>query len=105
MKIAGDRVRVFFSLTTIWVCGALFVSLIAVAQNPTATISGVVKDSTGAVVPGASLTVTNTDTGLTRSGPSGPDGSYKFPALPVGHYEVRAEHAGFQASVQKGLTL
>ncbi|OFW40501.1 MAG: hypothetical protein A3J28_02370 [Acidobacteria bacterium RIFCSPLOWO2_12_FULL_60_22] len=84
---------------------ALSICFQAVAQIPTATISGVVKDTSGAVVPRATVTVTNVDTGLNRSGVSGGDGSYKFPALPVGQYEIRAEHPGFQASVQKGLTL
>src|SRR5581483_3464366 len=43
--------------------------------------------------------------GLTRSAVTGADGSYRIPALPVGNYEVRGEHPGFQSSVQSGLTL
>ena len=57
------------------------------------------------MVPGAAVTVANVETGLTRSGSSAADGSYKFPALPVGVYEVRAEHPGFQRAVQSGLKL
>jgi len=88
---------------------ALFLASIAIsgqpvlAQLPTATISGTVKDSSGAVVANATLTVTNMETGLSRSGKSGNDGSYRFPALPVGTYEVRAEQTGFQSRVQSGL--
>src|SRR5439155_15361339 len=58
------------------------------AQLPTGTILGVVKDSSGAVIPGASVTITNIDNSLTRTGASTEDGSYRFPALPVGHYRL-----------------
>ena len=53
------------------------------AQLPTATILGVVRDSTGAVIPGVAVTATNADTGISRSGQTGSDGSYRFPALQV----------------------
>jgi hypothetical protein len=42
---------------------------------------------------------------MVRSGTTGADGSYRFPALPVGTYEIRAEHAGFQRELQTGLKL
>ena len=77
----------------------------AYAQLPTATILGTVRDSSGAVVPGASLTVRNTETGLSRTSTSAADGAYRFSALPVGSYEVRIESAGFQTEVRSGLTL
>jgi Carboxypeptidase regulatory-like domain/TonB dependent receptor-like, beta-barrel len=75
------------------------------AQLPTATILGVVKDASGAVVPGATVTARNVDTGQTRSLTTEGDGSYRFNALPVGNYEVRVERQGFQAAVRSGLTL
>ena len=75
------------------------------AQLPTATILGVVKDSSGAVVPGSTLTARNVETGQTRTAISAGDGSYRFSALPVGSYEVRVEQSGFQAAVRSGLTL
>ena len=86
----------------------VLVSLIcnsAVAQMPTATISGVVEDATGAVIPGVQVTVTNTDTGISRSGVTTRDGSYRFPALQVGTYEIRTENAGFRTEVRSGLQL
>jgi hypothetical protein len=83
----------------------LFGASAAIAQLPTATILGVVKDTSGAVVPGATLTARNTDTGQTRTTVSASDGSYRFPALLVGNYEVRAEQSGFQTEVRRGLTL
>lgn len=72
----------------------------AVSQLPTATILGTVKDSTGALVPGAAVTVRNLDTALTRTENSGAAGSFRFVALPVGSYEVRAEHPGFRAELR-----
>jgi Carboxypeptidase regulatory-like domain/TonB dependent receptor-like, beta-barrel len=83
----------------------LFGASAAMAQLPTATILGVVKDTSGAVVPGATLTARNVDTGQTRTTVSASDGSYRFPALLVGNYEVRAEQRGFQTDVRRGLTL
>src|SRR3989338_5059068 len=90
-----------------WGWAVLFVigTLPALAQLPTATILGVVKDSSGAVVPGAALTVRNVETGLTRTTVAGADGSYRFAALPVGPYEVRVEHTGFRAGLRTGLAL
>lgn len=77
----------------------------AYGQLPTATILGVVKDSSGAVVPDVALTARNVSTGQTRSSTSAADGAYRFAALPVGSYEVRVEHAGFRGTVRTGLTL
>src|SRR3989304_5947172 len=78
---------------------------VAFGQLPTATILGVVKDATGAVVPGASLTAHNTETGQTRTAVSAGDGSYRFSGMPVGSYEIRVEQSGFQTAVRSGLTL
>src|SRR5882672_10945949 len=78
---------------------------LAMSQLPTATILGTVKDSTGAVIPGAAITAKNVETGLTRTGVSAEDGSYRFSALPVGSYEVRVELPGFRTGVRSGLTL
>src|SRR3990167_11060770 len=62
------------------------------AQLPTATILGVVKDSSGAVVPEAKMTARSTETGQTRTTVSGGDGAYRFPGLPVGGWEIWTEH-------------
>ncbi|MBI2817200.1 MAG: TonB-dependent receptor [Acidobacteria bacterium] len=80
-------------------------SSVLVAQLPTATILGVVRDSSGAVVPQANVTARNVDTGQTRTVVTAADGSYRLPSLPVGNYELRVEHEGFQSSVHGGLSL
>jgi hypothetical protein len=90
-----------------WIAASIFLimSVPVSAQLPTATLLGVINDSSGAMVPGASVTARNTDTSQTRTTISGSDGSYRFDALPIGHYEVRAEHTGFETEVHTGLTL
>ena len=93
-----------------FICGTgvaiLFLTAIsALAQNPTGTVLGVVKDATGGAVAGASVTVTNADTNLIRTGTTTDDGSYRFPALPVGRYSVRITKEGFQAEERTGITL
>jgi len=77
----------------------------AIAQLPTATILGVVKDASGAVIPDASVAARNVETGQTRTATTGSEGSYRFSALPVGNYELRVEHPGFQIAIRSGLTL
>ena len=64
------------------------------AQLPTATILGVVKDSSGSVIPDVNLTARNVDTGQTRTTTTDANGAYRLPALPVGNYEVRGEKTG-----------
>jgi hypothetical protein len=75
------------------------------AQLPTGTILGVVKDAIGGTVAGAAVTVTNIDTNQIRTGTTGADDGYRFPALPVGNYTVRVMKDGFQTLERKGLTL
>src|SRR5438132_4699541 len=83
----------------------LLATIPSLAELPTATILSVVKDSSGAVIPGTSLTITNIDTSLTRTGRSAEDGSYRFPALPVGRYRLEVTKEGFSALARTGITL
>jgi len=70
-----------------------------------ATIVGTVTDPSGAAVPNVKITISNTDTGLTRSISTAGDGQYAAPSLSIGHYTVRAEAPGFRADEQKNVTL
>lgn len=91
----------FLTLTIlVFIC-----SISAVAQLPTGTILGTVKDSTGAAVPNATVTIQNTDTGLSRTVTTGPDGSFNVPELATGHYQVQAGHEGFKTATRTGITL
>ena len=97
-----------FRLSVFVLAGILASALLAplaMAQLPTGTILGVVKDASGAVIPGVAVTATNESTGITRMTISGEGGSYRFNALPVGNYALRAELDGFRAAVKTGLQL
>ncbi len=72
----------------------------AFPQADTTQISGFVKDATGAVIPGAVITVTNEATGLTRDVQSNESGYYVVSALTPGFYTVAAESEGFKRTVQ-----
>ncbi len=71
------------------------------AQAPIGTIAGTVSDESGAVVVGASITVTNVETGLKRELKSTDDGQYSVAALPAGRYEVRTSMAGFRQTLRE----
>ena len=76
-------------------------SSISLAQE--ATVVGTVMDPTGAAVPNASITITNTDTGIVRTFTTGSDGQYLVPDLHIGHYVLRAQASGFKAGERKDL--
>ena len=84
--------------------GALVV-LSAVQGLAQATIVGTVTDPSGAAVPNASITITNTDTGLSRTMTTSSDGEYVVPSLAIGHYTVKVTASGFKAAEQQGITL
>ncbi len=79
--------------------------LLAQSQANTADLAGLVKDQTGAILPGAEISATNQATGLERTTISGDDGSYRIPLLPPGSYEVRAVLQGFATQVIQGVEL
>ncbi len=68
-------------------------------------MSGVVRDSTGAAVPGAQVTATQTDTGLSRNATTGADGAYTLPSLAVGPYKLDVTKDGFTSYHQTGIVL
>jgi hypothetical protein len=93
----------FFRLPVVVAFLAVFVALLsfssaAPAQTAaTGALTGTVTDSTGAVVPNATVTATSVDTGQARTATTGADGVYKFTLLPPGNYSVKFEATGFGA--------
>ena len=75
------------------------------AQGFAASLTGTVTDTSGAAVPGATVTVKHLDTGLTRTVEVDAAGNYRIAPLPVGEYEVTAERMGFQREVRRGINL
>lgn len=77
-------------------CLVFFVATIAAAQAPVGTISGTVRDQTDAVVPGVTITIRHSATGVERHLTSGSDGTFAAPALAAGEYSITAELTGFE---------
>lgn len=75
------------------------------AQYTTARLSGIVTDPSGAVVPGATITVQDIGTGYTQTTKSTSVGQYLFPSLPVGGYQITVSVTGYTQYVQKGIVL
>jgi hypothetical protein len=74
-------------------------------QSTTGSIYGAVADVSGALIPNASVTVTNVATGQTLKTKSNGTGNYLFPALPPGRYTVAARVSGFRSETQSGIQL
>jgi hypothetical protein len=77
----------------------------AAAQTITGEIRGTVRDSSGGVLPGASVTVIAADTGLKRTDVTDSTGTYVFPNLPIGKYTVTSELEGFSKAEKTGFDL
>jgi hypothetical protein len=75
------------------------------AQQATALIAGTVKDTSGAVVAGAKVTLRNSGTDIARSATTNKDGDYLFTQMPIGAYELTVEQEGFDKYVHKGIKL
>lgn len=84
---------------------ALAVPAAVHAQIDTAAIVGTVRDQSGGVLPGVTITAVQEGTGTTASAVTGASGQYVFPSLKVGRYTVAAELAGFKRAVQRGVEL
>ena len=95
--------RAICTLTLVVFSLALFAGTSTSAQTFRGTILGSVTDSSGAAVPGATVTVKNMDTGLVRTVTTSDDGSYAAPELPIGTYSVSVEKAGFKLGVVTGI--
>ena len=79
---------------------------ISMAQEVTGNISGIVKDQSGAVVPNATVTVTNTDkNAVMKTVTTSSNGDFSATYLPIGRYSVTVEAAGFQRFTQKDIEL
>ena len=75
------------------------------AQGPVASLSGEVRDPSGASVPAVAITARETDTNVSRATVTNQAGVYNFVGLAPGHYELIAEAPGFKRDVRKDLVL
>src|SRR5262245_65732835 len=93
-------------LFSVLLLGALpFLCEVAVAQRTTANIYGLVKDTSGAVVPGITVTLVNELTGTEQKATTNEEGEFSASFLPIGRYTINVSAQGFKTFVQKGLEL
>src|SRR5246500_1104938 len=84
---------------------AALIAAPAWAQTQVGTLFGTVTDTSGAVIPGAEVSVENVSTGLKRDGRTDKTGEYRLGGLPTGSYKLRVEKEGFQTEVREGIAL
>ena len=94
-----------FRRSLVGVLAVLLTTTSAWAQLSTAQLSGRIADESGAVLPGVTVTVTQTATGLTRSVTTDEKGTYVLPNLPTGPYRLEAALQGFRTYAQTGIVL
>jgi hypothetical protein len=97
MKLSIVRLSVPVCLW--WLCS------VSAGAQVYATLSGRVTDATGGVIPAATVTATNIDTGVSRSVVTTQGGLYEVVALPVGRYEIHATKHGFAEQIRTGVVL
>src|SRR5246127_620964 len=98
-KSASHTTHILFALSLAWVstCGW--------SQTQLGTVFGTVTDPTGAVIPGANVTVSRGSTGLKREALTDMKGQYQVMGLATGKYVVRIEKEGFQPEIREGIEI
>ncbi len=81
------------------------ISVVSLAQVDTGAIVGTVRDSSGAVIPGASVTITNQNLGVSSKTTANSEGNYQFPSLRIGTYTLLVEAPGFASSRRENIVL
>src|SRR3954469_14347211 len=90
---------------SLWIALALWLPVVLFAQGTTGTISGTVRDQTGAVLPAANVQVTQQETRGARTLPTDSSGHYRVSSLDVGTYAVQASLSGFRTTVKSGVVV
>lgn len=97
--------RFLFILWVAALCGYFLSPRAAFAQLDQGTITGVVQDNTGAIIPGADVTLTSTDSGLVLHSKTDGSGIYNFSPIKIGRYTVSATAPGFETTSQSNIHL
>jgi hypothetical protein len=101
MKLRQEHLSLLLALSSL----LLLSPAMASAQVTTADLVGTIKDSTGGVLPGVTVAVTNEATGVSRSATTGDSGTYIFTSLQPGRYKLTAEAPGFRRVERRGVEL
>src|ERR1700722_399940 len=94
-----------FLKATQLVCLIVCLAALALAQSERGTITGAVRDASGASIPAATVIITNQDTNVAIHAVTNQDGEYTVPNLSPGVYIVRVEKSGFRPSEERGLAV
>jgi hypothetical protein len=100
MRFSLNRLGFALILALVFLGGS-----VAFGQGTSASLTGQVTDNSGAVVPGATVTATNTDTSLAQTATTNGAGIYLIAPLPPGHYKLAVEARGFERYLQTGIEL
>jgi hypothetical protein len=98
MRIVFITAKVLLCLAAVGIVSCL--SIPVSAQSDNGRVTGTVSDPTGAIIPGAAVTLTNTQTGAVSTQTSSGDGTFNFPAVPRGSYKIDVAHDGFTTLTQ-----
>jgi carboxypeptidase family protein len=93
------------NLTVSVLCSLLLVAVAAKGQGTLGSLNGTIEDTTGAKVGGATVTATDADISVTRTAVTQGNGYFQIFNLPVGRYQVTAEHDGFDTTQLKGISV
>src|SRR3977135_2191254 len=104
LRLFGEKCSSAIWIFVIWAISLLGTSQ-GYAQVSGATLTGTVKDSSGAFIPSAQVAITDVATGVTRGVSPGSSGLYTAPNLLPGNYEIRVTATGFSTQLHKGVTL
>src|SRR5215471_13484872 len=99
------RINKFYFLSGLLVALMAFLPAFAQVDYTTATLRGTVTDPQGAVIVAATVTATNTSTGVSKSATTLADGHYQISGLPPGVYQISVEAKGFAKELTKGVEL
>src|SRR3989442_14553634 len=103
-RVFSERFRLFLAVCFVWTL-TFFPAAQADAQVTGATLSGIVTDTSGAVIPGVMVSIKNRATGVGRSLTTDEAGLYSAPNLLAGSYDVTASAPGFSTARQSNITL
>ena len=95
------RLVISLALAVVWCAGGRF----AIGQTVEGMVTGTVADQSGAVVPKATVTLTNTGTGVSQVMTTNVDGIYRFPLVPPGTYALSVTASGFEKYVFQGIVV
>ncbi len=103
VQLRQAKRRIIGALLFVFGFCCVFSGRTALCQVDQGAINGVVKDPTGAVIPNAEVTLTNTDTNFVLQGKTDAKGEYSFAPIKIGHYSVSASAPGFETTTQQNV--